>query len=242
MAVNIAAMTAMAKKIVNGNTGYNQARRWAFYDRRNDTFVPNQDTDCSAMCGAIARAGTKKVQLGTEHGDFWTGNFESKLVGTGEFKGMAYPGNSAVKEGDFLWKPGHVVYAVSPTMVAEAYIGENGRITGGRPGNQNGMETRIRQNWGGWTRLIRPITTTTTKPPTTGGTTTTTALPIGEHEMLHIYKTENGKRLYAIAGSRFWLEFTSANPIFTKQVGAPQAVSAAFWNHVKKAAKEGANK
>lgn len=164
MAVNIAAMTAFARKVVAGNTGYNQARRWAFYDRATDRFIPNKATDCSAFAGAIARAGTKKVNLGTDHAGFYTGNIESKLVGTGEFTAMAYPGGGAVREGDILWKPGHVVYAVSPTQIAEAYIDERGGISGGQDGNQTGQETRIVGNYGGWTRLIRPKTTTSTTP------------------------------------------------------------------------------
>lgn len=159
MTANISAMTAMARRIVNGNTGYNQAKRWTFYDRATDTFIPHKETDCSAMCGVIARAGTKKLSLGTEHSSFYTGNMEAKMVATGEFMGMAYPGAAGVREGDFLLKPGHVVYAVANNLLAEASIDENGKITGGKPGNQSGQETRLRPNWGGWTRLIRPITT-----------------------------------------------------------------------------------
>ena len=171
MAVNVGSMTALARKIVAGNTGYNQARRWAFYDRATDTFIPNKATDCSAMTGAIARAGTKKVNLGTDHAGFYTGNIEQILTSTGEFTGMAYPGAGAVREGDILWKPGHVVYAVSPSQIAEAAFDENGGITGGQDGNQTGQETRITGNYGGWTRLIRPKTTTPTTPttPTNGG-------------------------------------------------------------------------
>lgn len=161
MAVNVNAMTAFARKVVRGNTGYDQGQRWSFYNRATDTFIPNRETDCSALCGAIARQGTRKVNLGTSHAGFYTGNFEAVLVGTGEFIGMAYPGAGAVREGDFLWKPGHVAYAVNNTFIAEAYIDENGQIMGGKPGAQAAWETRIVTNYGGWTRLIRPKTIST---------------------------------------------------------------------------------
>lgn len=161
MAVNVNAMTAFARKVVRGNTGYDQGQRWSFYDRATDTFIPNRETDCSAKCGAIARQGTRKVDLGTSHAGFYTGNFEAVLVGTGEFIGMAYPGAGAVREGDFLLKPGHVAYAVNPTFIAEAYIDEYGNIVGGKAGAQAGWETRIVTNYGGWTRLVRPKTITT---------------------------------------------------------------------------------
>lgn len=156
MAVDVAAMSRFARMVVAGNTGYDQSGRWSFYNRATDVFVPGREADCSSFCGAIARQGTRAVSLGTAHGGFFTGTFESILVGSGEFTGFAYAGSGGVREGDFLLKPGHVVYVLGGGMIAEASIDEYGRITGGRDGNQSGRETRIVGNYGGWTRVVRP--------------------------------------------------------------------------------------
>lgn len=156
--MSLAGMQHATRVIAGSNIGYNQARRWTFYDRLTKRVIAGQDADCSSLCGAIAHMAGYNVDL---FGTFYTGNFEQRLVATGKFRGLAYGGLGSLQPGDFVLSPqNHVEFVYSNDLFYSAAIDENGNITGGRPGNQSGVETRYKgyyTYWAGWQRIVRPI-------------------------------------------------------------------------------------
>lgn len=104
------------------------------YDQNNRMGDP--DFDCSSFVARCLREGGFPVAL-----DSWTGNLEPQLVKCG----FRIVDDKSIKPGDIFLTPGHhVVIAVSPDRIAHASINENGKITGGKPGDQTGKEICIR--------------------------------------------------------------------------------------------------
>ena len=159
--MSISAMVSFANKVINGDTGYNQAKRWTFFNKETRTFIPHKETDCSAFCGAIAAMGGYPVDLS---GWFYTGNMRERMLAAG-FEAIPFSsvGLSKLKPGDFVLSTNyHVEFVGTNGMFASASIDENGNATGGKPGNQTGKETRwiapyiYRHGWNYVLRLADP--------------------------------------------------------------------------------------
>ena len=177
-------MQQAAKQIDQAGTGYNQARRWSFFNRETDTVVPRKEGDCSSVCAAIIRMGGYPIDLGyPSHTGVYTGNFVAAAMKAG-FTAHRYTGLSALRVGDFVVKPGaHVEFVASPGTMFSAWMDENGRAHGGSPGDQSGKEVRYTAAFnypGGWTTVVRPPADNNT-PTTTPNTPIT--LPEGIDDM-----------------------------------------------------------
>ena len=161
--MGIKEMSAFARKIVTGNTGYDQYQRWSFFNRKTKTFIPGKEADCSSFCGAVAVMGGYPVDLSDP---FFTGTFKGRLEKAG-FTAIRYSSLSQLREGDFILGPTHVEYCLGDSLTSDR-IDERGKITGGKAGNQNGRETRISNKYvhsKGWTWILRPPAGKSTPAP-----------------------------------------------------------------------------
>ena len=161
---SIPAMQAAARNIDQAGTGYNQARRWSFFNRQTDTINKHQDGDCSSVCAAIIKLGGYPIDLGyPAHSGVWTGNFAAKAQQAG-FTLLPFTGLADLKAGDFVVRPdAHVEFVALPGVMFSAGLDENGNISGGRPGDQTGQEVRYTPAYNyrsGWTQVLRPPTPT----------------------------------------------------------------------------------
>ena len=164
---SIPAMQAAARNIDQAGTGYNQARRWTFFNRQTDTINKHQDGDCSSVCAAIIKLGGYPIDLGyPAHSGVWTGNFAAKAQQAG-FTLLPFTGLADLKVGDFVVRPdAHVEFVALPDVMFSAGLDENGNIAGGKPGDQTGQEVRYTPAYnyrGGWTQVLRPPTPTPTQ-------------------------------------------------------------------------------
>ena len=211
---SINAMQQAAKQIDQAGTGYNQARRWSFFNRETDTIVSHKDGDCSSVCAAIIRMGGYPIDLGyPSHTGVYTGNFVDAAMKAG-FTAHRYTGLDALRAGDFVVKPGaHVEFVAGPGTMFSAWMDENGEAHGGSPGDQTGKEVRFTQAFnypGGWTTVVRPPADNNT-PTNTPDTPVTTQEE--EEEMKGLtYTTDAGKtRIYMLFNevSGFYSEFSN---------------------------------
>lgn len=160
--MSLTKMNAYADLLNASNVGYDQNERFSFNPARDGlTVIPNRECDCSSSCAAIAKAGGFNVDM---RDPIYTGNFKNKLIEAG-FAAIDVRGWSqsklyaAVSEGDFLLGPGHVVYIRERNRWWSAENDELGRSTGGRAGDQTGMEARYRNPYmrsRGWEWILRP--------------------------------------------------------------------------------------
>ena len=211
---SVAAMQQAAKQIDNAGTGYNQARRWSFFNRETDSVVPREEGDCSSVCAAIIRLGGYPIDLGyPSHTGVYTKNFVDAAMKAG-FTAHRYTGLDALRVGDFVVKPGaHVEFVAAPGTMFSAWMDENGKAHGGSPGDQTGKEVRYTAAFnypGGWTTVVRPPADNNT-PTNTPDTPVTTQEE--EEEMKGLtYTTDAGKtRIYMLFNevSGFYSEFGS---------------------------------
>ena len=160
--MSLTKMNAYADLLDASNVGYDQYERFSFNPARDGlTVIPNRECDCSSSCAAIAKAGCFNVDM---RNPIYTGNFKNKLIEAG-FAAINVRGWSqsklyaAVSEGDFLLGPGHVVYIRERNRWWSAENDERGRSTGGKAGDQTGMEARYRNPYmrsRGWEWILRP--------------------------------------------------------------------------------------
>ena len=161
--MSLTKMNAYADLLDASNVGYDQYERFSFNPARDGlTVIPNRECDCSSSCAAIAKAGGFSVDM---RDPIYTGNFKNKLIEAG-FAALDVRGWSqsklyaAVSGGDFLLGPGHVVYIREPNRWWSAENDERGRSTGGKAGDQTGMEARYRNPYmrsRGWEWILRPV-------------------------------------------------------------------------------------
>ena len=161
--MSLTKMNAYADLLDASNVGYDQYERFSFNPARDGlTVIPNRECDCSSSCAAIAKAGGFSVDM---RDPIYTGNFKNKLIEAG-FAALDVRGWSqsklyaAVSEGDFLLGPGHVVYIRERNRWWSAENDERGRSTGGKAGDQTGMEARYRNPYmrsRGWEWILRPV-------------------------------------------------------------------------------------
>lgn len=124
--------------------GYSQGAkaRWSVLDPARRRWVTGRDQDCSAgawagfyVAGVISRA-----QLA---GTLYSGNFAARARATGKFQilnigalGTLAKLKAAVRPGDTLVGPGHVVTVGRDGRVWSAEHDERGSVIGGKPGRQ----------------------------------------------------------------------------------------------------------
>lgn len=182
--MSLTKMNAYADLLNASNVGYDQNERFSFNPARDGlTVIPNRECDCSSSCAAIAKAGGFNVDM---RDPIYTGNFENKLVEAG-FTAIDVRGWSqsklyaAVSEGDFLLGPGHVVYIRERNRWWSAENDERGLSTGGRAGDQTGMEARYRNPYmrsRGWEWILRPAIAADPLVAVTPGPSPTTVTPL----------------------------------------------------------------
>ena len=159
--MSLAKMQHYADELERLKTGYDQGERWSFNPARDGKSVaPYRETDCSAGCAAIIRAGGYMIDT---RDPIYTGNFHSKATAVG-FKAISVTGKSLaqivdlLQPGDFLLGPGHVIFAYTPTKWWSAENDEYRRSSGGLGGDQTGLEARFRAPYlrsRGWEWLLR---------------------------------------------------------------------------------------
>jgi hypothetical protein len=150
---SIAKMKAAADLINRSDIGYNQARRWSFF--QGGRVIPHKECDCSSCCAAIARLGGYKVNISA---GITSANFAERLKAAG-FKVISFKSLGQLEAGDFVAADGHVEYVYSKKRFFSAHIDERGNISGGRPGNQTGREVGFSKPYirsGGWAKIVRP--------------------------------------------------------------------------------------
>lgn len=102
------------------------------------------DYDCSSLVAAALIDGGFEVSKYS-----WTGNLAQQLKLCGFFECT-----KPYIRGDIHLKSGkHVCMSVSTTSIAEASINENGKVSGGKTGDQTGKEIAIKPYYeysGGW--------------------------------------------------------------------------------------------
>ena len=133
---SISRMQAFVRQLTQHDIGYDQWRRWAFY-QDGQLVRGKTSADCSSMCGAIAQQGGYGVRLA---GTFYTGNFAERLHDAG-FEVTRFRRVGQVRPGDFIVAPGkHVEFAYDKDRWYSARNDERGGLGGGKPGNQGGRE------------------------------------------------------------------------------------------------------
>lgn len=142
------AASRMSYWCTQANLGYDQSNRWDIRD--------GGECDCSSLVIHALR------EAGFDTGDAsYTGDLSANLTSHGWVR--LSPVLSQLRKGDIILKDQHhVCMVVSGTgtsaKIAEANIDENGRIYGGRAGDQTGNETRVigvYEYRGGWDCILR---------------------------------------------------------------------------------------
>ena len=126
---------------VTVSLGYDQSNRLDFRD--------GGETDCSALVlHALKEAGFSTGSA------TYTGNMRSNLSARGW---LVLSNNGNPQPGDILLNDiNHVAVYIGGSKLAQASIDENGRITGGRGGDQTGRETNISPYYNyPWTCYLR---------------------------------------------------------------------------------------
>lgn len=152
----IDALGSAAKQIVNASTGYDQWQRWSFFDRSRKLLIPGKEADCSSSVGAAIALAGYNVNLTDP---FYTGTLRQRLEAIG-WRSERFRSLSQCKPGAvMLNSTHHTELCVSANQMFSASIDERGKAAGGRAGNQNGQETRIRSAYvysHGWDWIIFP--------------------------------------------------------------------------------------
>ena len=160
--MSVQLMQKYAEDLEKSGVGYDQGNRWSFNPARDGKSVtPHRETDCSASCAAIIRAGGYMIDT---RDPIYTGNFYGKATAVG-FKAFGVTGKRLaqivylLQPGDFLLGPGHVIFAYTPTKWWSAENDEYRRSSGGKAGDQTGLEARFRAPYlrsRGWRWILRP--------------------------------------------------------------------------------------
>ena len=177
MGTKIDSAVKWAKSIASDNShGYDQTNRWG----------PNYD--CSSLViSAYEQAGVKVKSNGATY----TGNMYSVFKKCG-FKDVTKSVNlstgSGLKKGDVLLNvTHHTAMMISSTKLVQASINENGKITGGRSGDQTGREIRIGNYYSyNWDYVLRYSKESESTDDDSG-------LDNGDNSWLPLYDTLNSR-------------------------------------------------
>lgn len=196
-----------------GGVGYDQATREEIRDLSyisTPRLTGAVDSDCSAMVAAACNLGLRAagvVPAGTPDNDArllpastWTGSMRAELEARGwreiHWDDSAMTPDGGFRRGDVVLSSGaeggvgHVAMVVddkptNPTL-AEAWIDENGDITGGAVGDQTGSETRlvsysahIYTQRGAWTSCHRYAGAEATPAPAPAPSASSSSAPSG---------------------------------------------------------------
>lgn len=141
-------MVQWAIDFANDNShGYSQTDRWG------------TDADCSSLVIRAAEAAGFPVR---SYGASYTGNMKYAFLKSG-FSDVKESVNiftgAGLKKGDILLNEiYHTALMISPTQLVQAVINELGTVTGGRPGDQTGIEISIGAYYAygkGWDCVLR---------------------------------------------------------------------------------------
>ena len=136
----ITAMSAVARQIIDLNTGYGQDARWSFWPG-SGSIRSGQMCDCSSAETAIVILGGYRLAYDA---GLCTANLGQALLDSGDFEQVAYDPKETLPEGRIVIAPGHhVVHSMGGGWVLSASASERGTATGGQPGNQNGREVAM---------------------------------------------------------------------------------------------------
>ena len=156
MTPSVATLISLARKIQSGKIGYDQKKRWSWLDKKNRRIILNKSGDCSSISAGLAFLAGWNVDLS---GACWTGNLAVLMKRAG-WKVYKFKKLSDVKAGDMVLKVRrHVILALSKTEWLSAEHDERGRASGGKLGDQTGLEVVIRAPYlrnGGWDYILRP--------------------------------------------------------------------------------------
>lgn len=166
-----------ATSIASDNShGYDQINRWG----------PNYD--CSSLViSAYEQAGVKVKSNGATY----TGNMYSvfKKCGFNDVtKSVNLSNGSGLKKGDVLLNVNHhTAMMISSTKLVQASINENGKITGGRSGDQTGREIRTGNYYSyNWDYVLRYSKESESADDDSG-------LDNGDNSWLPLYDTLNSR-------------------------------------------------
>lgn len=160
---------ALIVKHSQSNIGYSQPRRWTWLDKANKRIVSGKEGDCSAVTMGLAWLAGYPIQSAYIAGSqtCYTGNAYAIMNGQAKWPAVSVKGwsvaqiNAKSSPGDMLLKDGHIMVKYPATSGHKWYsmnIDENGRISGGLPGDQTGNESSVRDLWMpsvGWTYLFQ---------------------------------------------------------------------------------------
>lgn len=177
MTPTIAVFSALVIQAARANLGYDQSSmgRWSWLDRLTRAIVPGRACDCSALTMGLYWLAGYPVDIS---GTCYTGN-AAELARAAGFQVLPFTSLSDVREGDALLTPGHHIVPIyrdtdGVLRALSAEYNEHGTALGGKPGDQNGREVRVRDLYvrpGGWTFILRPpadaapLSTVVTAPP-----------------------------------------------------------------------------
>ena len=160
----VASLLTLARQAEGLRTGYDQSQRFSWLDVAGRRIVPDRETDCSALTMGLYWLAGWGVDIS---GTVYTGNAETLARAAGfhviDVAGWTadslYP---AVRPGDALLGPGHIILAGDDGRWLSAEGDERGSSAGGQAGDQTGAEVRWRAPYmrsRGWTRILRPPVT-----------------------------------------------------------------------------------
>ena len=133
----ITAMSAVARQIIDLNTGYGQDARWSFWPG-SGSIRSGQMCDCSSAETAIVILGGYRLAYDA---GLCTANLGQALLDSGDLEQVAYDPKETLPEGRIVIAPGHhVVHSMGGGWVFSASANERGTATGGQPGDQTGRE------------------------------------------------------------------------------------------------------
>lgn len=177
MGTKIDSAVKWATSIASDNShGYDQINRWG----------PNYD--CSSLViSAYEQAGVKVKSNGATY----TGNMYSvfKKCGFNDVtKSVNLSNGSGLKKGDVLLNVNHhTAMMISSTKLVQASINENGKITGGRSGDQTGREIRTGNYYSyNWDYVLRYSKESESADDDSG-------LDNGDNSWLPLYDTLNSR-------------------------------------------------
>ena len=140
--------------------GYDQSQRWSWLDVPARRVIPGRETDCSALTMGLYWLAGWGVDIS---GTCYTGNAAAlaraagfELVGVSGWDSARLYG--ALRPGDGLVGPGHMILTGDDGRWLSAEGDEEGRSAGGRAGDQTGLEVRWRAPYmraRGWTHILR---------------------------------------------------------------------------------------
>lgn len=161
MSPTIAHLLDLARSTESTRVGYDQSQRWSWLDVPGRRVVPGRETDCSALTMGLYWLAGWGVDIS---GTCYTGN-AAALAARAGFEVTPVSGwdsarlYGALRAGDGLLGPGHIVLVGDDGRWLSAESDEEGRSAGGMAGDQTGLEVRWRAPYmrgRGWSHILRP--------------------------------------------------------------------------------------